>query len=341
MVTYPTLPHALENYAPQIPLGTGSRGRGGHDRSSRGQACFIGSRVGPDEIGQTRWGEGGADAAGEMDPLGRTREGAIGGRRGSGLVVLLERRAPNRQTALFIERFQRACPLSHVVTCSSGSSAVQIAVAAAGIGPGDEVITSPVTDLGTVSGVLFQQGVPVFADLGAATYNLDVAAVERSITPRTKAIIAVHLAGNPCDLDALRALADRRGLVLIEDCAQAWAKSRGRPIGTVGHIARPLMNSKHIGTGDGGVVASNDPRFGPALLKFADKGNVSARSAFFVGQDGRARGQPSDERVAGGVWRGAVGAAGGNRGEAGGARSATAGGAGRHSRSSAAGGGGG
>jgi dTDP-4-amino-4,6-dideoxygalactose transaminase len=152
---------------------------------------------------------------------------------------------------------------------------VQIAVAAAGIGPGDEVITSPVTDLGTVSGVLFQQGVPVFADLGAETHNLDPVAVERLITPRTKAIIAVHLAGNPCDVDALRALADRRGLILIEDCAQAWgAKSRGRPVGTVGHIACfSLMGSKHICTGDGGVVASNDPRLGPALLKFADKGN--------------------------------------------------------------------
>lgn len=191
-------------------------------------------------------------------------------------------RAPNRQTALFIERFQRACPLSHVVTCSSGTSAVQIAVAAAGIGPGDEVITSPVTDLGTVSGVLFQQGVPVFADLGASTYNLDPAAVERLITPRTKAIIAVHLAGNPCDLDALRALADRRGLILIEDCAQAWgAKSRGRPIGTVGHLACfSLMGSKHICTGDGGVVASNDPQLGPALLKFADKGNDRLEAKF-------------------------------------------------------------
>jgi dTDP-4-amino-4,6-dideoxygalactose transaminase len=184
-------------------------------------------------------------------------------------------RAANRQTALFIERFQRVCPVPHVVTCSSGTSAVQIAVAAAGIGPGDEAITSPVTDLGTVSGVLFQQGVPVFADLGAETHNLDPVAVERLITPRTKAIIAVHLAGNPCDVDALRALADRRGLILIEDCAQAWgAKSRGRPVGTVGHIACfSLMGSKHICTGDGGVVASNDPRLGPALLKFADKGN--------------------------------------------------------------------
>lgn len=184
-------------------------------------------------------------------------------------------RGANRQTALFAERFRRHCPLEHVVTCSSGTAAVHIAVAAAGAGPGDEVITTPITDLGTVTGILFQQAVPVFADLGPATYNLDPAAVERAITPRTKAIVAVHLCGTPCDLTALRAIADRHGLFLIEDCAQAWgARHRGRPVGTFGHAACfSLMNSKHIGAGEGGVVASGDPRLGPALLKFADKGN--------------------------------------------------------------------
>lgn len=181
----------------------------------------------------------------------------------------------NKQTALFVERFKQYCPRDHVVTCSSGTAAVHIAIAAAGIGPGDEVITTPITDIGTITGVLFQQGVPVFADLGAATYNLDPQSVERCITPRTKAIIAVHLAGTPCDLAPLKALADRHGLVLIEDCAQAWgAQYRGQPVGSIGHIAcYSLMDSKHIGAGDGGVVASSDPRIGPALLKFSDKGN--------------------------------------------------------------------
>ena len=180
----------------------------------------------------------------------------------------------NQQTALLIERFKRHCPRDYVMTCSSGTAALHIAVAATGVGPGDEVITSPVTDFGTVTGILFQQAVPVFADLGASTYNLEPAAVERAITPRTKAIIAVHLAGTPCDLDALRAIADRHRLVLIEDCAQAWgARYRGRPVGTIGHVACfSLMNSKHIGAGDGGVVASSDSRLGPALQKFGDKG---------------------------------------------------------------------
>ncbi len=178
------------------------------------------------------------------------------------------------QTKLLTERFRKVCPVKYVQTCSSGTAAIHIAVAAAGIGLGDEVITSPITDIGTVIGVLYQQAVPVFADLGAGTYNLDVADVERRITPRTKAIIAVHLTGNPCDMDALQALAERHKLVLIEDCAQGWgAQTRGRPIGTVGHMACfSLQNSKHVTCGDGGVVGSSDERFGPLLQKFGDKG---------------------------------------------------------------------
>lgn len=181
---------------------------------------------------------------------------------------------PGPQTKLLTERFQQVCPVKYVQTCSSGTAAIHIAVAAAGIGPGDEVITSPITDIGSVIGVLYQQAVPVFADLGAGTCNLDVADVERRITPRTKAIIAVHLTGNPCDLDALKALADRHKLILIEDCAQAWgAKSRGRPIGSVGHFGCfSLQDSKHVTCGDGGVVGSSDERFGPLLHQFGDKG---------------------------------------------------------------------
>ncbi|MBI1785166.1 DegT/DnrJ/EryC1/StrS family aminotransferase [Candidatus Sumerlaeota bacterium] len=178
------------------------------------------------------------------------------------------------QTTLLIERFQKVCPLKFVMTCSSGTAALHIAVASAGIGPGDEVITAPVTDIGTVIGVIYQQAVPIFADLLPDTYNLDPASVEKLITPKTKAIIAVHLAGNPCDLTALKSIADKHNLVLIEDCAQAWgAKYQSQPIGTVGHIACwSLQNSKHITCGDGGIAASSDERFGPLLQRFGDKG---------------------------------------------------------------------
>jgi len=187
------------------------------------------------------------------------------------------------QTELFKKRFKEVCPVKYAQTCSSGTAAIHTAVAAAGIGLGDEVITSPVTDIGTVIGVIYQQAVPVFADLGKGTHNLDVADVQRRITPKTKAIIAVHLTGNPCDMDALRAVADRHKLVLIEDCCQAWgAKYRGRPIGTIGDIACfSLQNSKHITTGDGGIVGTSDERFGPLLQPFGDKGSSRSGKRIF------------------------------------------------------------
>lgn len=178
------------------------------------------------------------------------------------------------QTELMMERFRKACPSKYVQTCSSGTAAVHIAVGSCGIGLGDEVITSPMTDPGTVIGVIYQQGVPVFADLVPGTYNLDPADVQRKITPKTKAIVAVHLFGNPCNLEPLKAVADRHRLPLIEDCCQAWgAKYRGKPIGTIGDFAcYSLQISKLITCGEGGIVGSNHELFGPLLLRFADKG---------------------------------------------------------------------
>lgn len=177
------------------------------------------------------------------------------------------------QTQRLVERFRQHYPFEYVFPCSSGTAAVHIAVMAAGIAPGDEIIVPPITDMGTLIGPLYQLAVPVFADVHPHTYNLEVESVRRRITPRTKAIIAVHLAGNPCDLTALRALADEHGLLLIEDCAQAWgARHRGRPVGLFGHIACYSLNDfKHIGCGDGGLVASNDERFGPLFQKSGDK----------------------------------------------------------------------
>ncbi len=179
------------------------------------------------------------------------------------------------QTRLLIQRFREVCPLEYVHSCSSGTAALHIAVAASGVGPGDEVITSPVTDIGSVIGLIYQQAVPVFADLDPGSYNLDVADVERRITSKTKAIIAVHIAGNPCDMEPMRALADRRSLILIEDCAQAWgARYRGQPIGTIGDFACfSLQDSKQVTCGDGGVVACRHERFGTLLQRFGDKGN--------------------------------------------------------------------
>lgn len=179
-----------------------------------------------------------------------------------------------KQTELLVERFRKRYPLDFVMPCSSGTAAIHIALLAAGVGLGDEVITSPITDMGTVTGILYQQGVPVFADLETSRYNLDPADVARKITSRTKVILAVHLAGNPCAMVELKAIADKHNLILIEDCAQAWgSQSHGKPVGTIGHIGCFSLNDfKHIGCGDGGLVATGDPRFGSRLQLCGDKG---------------------------------------------------------------------
>lgn len=177
------------------------------------------------------------------------------------------------QTEALLAEFKKHYALTQAFPCSSGSAALHIAVAALRLQPGDEVIVPAITDMGSVIGILYQQGVPVFADLQPHTYNLDPADVRRRITPKTRAIMAVHLAGNPCDMAALVALAKEHKIALIEDCAQAWgARWQGQPVGLQGDIACYSFNEfKHVSCGDGGIVATNDPRLGPGLSKWGDK----------------------------------------------------------------------
>lgn len=177
------------------------------------------------------------------------------------------------QTTALVEGFRHHYPLKYVYPCSSGTAALHIAVAALRLRPGDEIIVAPITDMGSVIGILYQQLVPVFADLDPRTYNLDPAAVRRAITSKTRAIMAVHLAGNPADLTALSAIAKEHNLYLIEDCAQSWgAQHRGTPVGLVGDFGCYSFNDfKHIACGDGGVVGTNSEKFGPSLSKWGDK----------------------------------------------------------------------
>jgi dTDP-4-amino-4,6-dideoxygalactose transaminase len=177
------------------------------------------------------------------------------------------------QTAALLEEFRRHYPLKYCFPCSSGTAALHIAVAALRLRPGDEVIVSPITDMGSVIGILYQQGVPVFADLDPHTYNLDPADVRRCITAKTRAIMAVHLAGQPCDLTALAAIAREHGVALIEDCAQSWgARHRGTPVGLVGDFGCYSFNDfKHIACGDAGIVGTHHEQHGPGLSKWGDK----------------------------------------------------------------------
>lgn len=158
----------------------------------------------------------------------------------------------------FLSDFNAMHGIDYSVSTSSGSAAIHVALGTAGVTVGDEVITSPITDQGTVIGILYQNAIPVFADLDAYG-NLDPAAVEACVTPRTKAIVVVHLAGMPCDMDAIMEIANRHHLKVIEDCAQSYlARYKGSLVGTIGHYGCFSTNDfKHISTGDGGIVTIN------------------------------------------------------------------------------------
>ncbi|MFQ6131568.1 MAG: DegT/DnrJ/EryC1/StrS family aminotransferase [Armatimonadota bacterium] len=163
----------------------------------------------------------------------------------------------------------------YAAAVSSGTAAVHTALAAGMLDAGSEVITPPVTDPGGVNPILFQHLIPIFADLDPDTFNLDPASIEERITERTRAIIAVHLAGQPCDMDAIMELAEQHDLLVIEDCSQAHgARYRGRLVGTIGHLgAFSLMGGKHLTAGgEGGVVLTNDEELYWNAKRFADKG---------------------------------------------------------------------
>jgi len=148
----------------------------------------------------------------------------------------------------------------HAVSVNSNTSGLVAAMGAIGIGPGDEVIVPPYTMSATAVAPLAYGGIPVFADIEPDTFCIDPAAVEAAITPKTKAVVAVNLFGHPARLHELRALADRHGLILVEDNAQApLAKENGRFTGTIGHIGVFSLNyHKHIHTGEGGLCVTDD-----------------------------------------------------------------------------------
>ena len=146
------------------------------------------------------------------------------------------------------------------VATGSGTQALHTCVEALGIGPGDEVVTSPYTDPGTIASILSARALPVLADLDRDSFQLDPADVERRITENTKAIMPVHMMGQPCDIDAIMAIAKKHNLKVIEDAAQAHlAEHRGRKLGTIGDVGCfSFQSSKTIACGEGGAVVGND-----------------------------------------------------------------------------------
>ena len=168
--------------------------------------------------------------------------------------------------------------VAHAVGVANGTDAIEIALRAGGVGAGDEVITVAHTAVATVCAVERAGAAPVLVDIEARTYTIDVAAAEAAITPRTKALLPVHLYGQPADLTALADLAARRGLLLIEDCAQAHgARHRGRRVGSWGHLAAfSFYPTKNLGAlGDAGAVVTNDPALAARARRLRNYGQTS------------------------------------------------------------------
>lgn len=161
----------------------------------------------------------------------------------------------------------------YAVTTSSGTAAIHTALAAVGVGRCDEVITSPSTDMGSLVGILQLNAVPVFADIDPSTRMITAKTVEAAITPRTKAVEVVHIAGMAADTKGIMRVCKPRGIAVIEDCAQSYLCTKGGHVaGTLGDIGCWSMNeSKHIGAGDGGIMLTDNAEYARRADLFADK----------------------------------------------------------------------
>ena len=183
----------------------------------------------------------------------------------------------NSTKGTFVTAFERAFAAyagrKHAIACSSGSAAVHAAIAALRLAPGDEVVTTPITDMGALTCICYEGGVPVFADVDPRTMNVTAATLAAQITDRTRAIVVTHLFGLVCEMEPILALANARGIPVVEDCAQAFgATSRAGRAGSFGQIAcYSLQQGKHMTTGEGGVVATDDDELARRLFLFVNK----------------------------------------------------------------------
>lgn len=181
----------------------------------------------------------------------------------------------------FEAEWANAMGAKHALAVNSASSGLHAAIGAAGVGPGDEVIVTPWSITVSATAPMVFGAVPVFADLDPNTWTLDPASIAARVTPRTKAIIVVHIFGQAADMDPIMRIAAEHGLTVIEDCAQApFALYKGRPVGTLGHMGVFSLNyHKHIHTGEGGVVTTNDDRLAErvALIRNHAEAVVAAR----------------------------------------------------------------
>ncbi len=159
----------------------------------------------------------------------------------------------------FEEAFAEMCGVKHAIATTSGTTALHVAMLADGIGEGDEVITSPFTFIASANSVLYTGARPVFVDIDPVTYNMNPDQIEAAITPRTRAILPVHLFGLSCEMDAIMAIAEKHSLVVIEDCCQSHrAGYKGKRVGSFGTGAFSLYPTKNMTSAEGGMITTND-----------------------------------------------------------------------------------
>ncbi len=196
-----------------------------------------------------------------------------------------------------VEAFEREfadfCGATHCIALSTGTAALHLGLLALGVQTDDEVITSPNTFLATAEAITYCGAVPVFVDIDPATGNLDPSLIERAITPRTRAILPIHLYGRPADMDAIREIGARRNIRILEDAAQAHgARYRGRRVGGIGHAAAfSFYPTKNLGAyGEGGALTTNDDQIAKFVRAARNHGQTARYEHEFVGYNYRMQG---------------------------------------------------
>lgn len=179
------------------------------------------------------------------------------------------------EVALLEEEFAKYSGAEYGIAVNTGTSALHLALLAAGIGAGDEVITVPFTFVATVAAIYYTGATPVFVDIDPASYTIDVNQIEKAITPRTKAIMPVHLYGQPADMEPIVEIARRHGLIVIEDAAQAHrSEYKGQRVGGIGDIGCfSFYPGKNLGAyGEGGMIVTNNPEYARTMRMLRDWG---------------------------------------------------------------------
>lgn len=186
------------------------------------------------------------------------------------------RLAQGQRVREFEERFAAFCGTAEAVAVSSGTAALMIALAVHGLGPGDEVITTPFTFAATANAILFTGARPVFVDVRDDDFNVDPSLIEAKITPQTRAVLPVHLYGQPCDMTAIASIARKHGLLVVEDAAQAHgATVDGKTVGSFGTGCFSFYATKNMTTGEGGMITTNDSAIADKARRYRSHGESS------------------------------------------------------------------